>query len=112
MRWGQQVVGLVAVCELENVVAVFFPAVGGLVWLARQQRRQVDFLSADRRHLLAYDAFDFVEDAQAQREPGEDARSFFADVAGPDEELGGIDVLVGRRVAQGAQKQARHAKWC
>lgn len=72
MRGGEQVVGLVTVLQTEQVLAVFLPAVGGLIRLARQQRREVDLLGADAVDLLADDGLDLVEDLQTQRQPGPD----------------------------------------
>ena len=53
---GQQVIGLVAILQTEDVIAVLLPAMGGLVGFARQQGREVHFLGADAVDLLADDA--------------------------------------------------------
>ncbi len=110
MGRGQQVVGLVAVLQTEDVVAVFLPAVGGLIRLARQQSGEVDFLGVDGRHLLADDVLDLVQDIEAQRQPGPDARSGLAQVAGALQQLVRHDVGIGGVLAQGAQEHGRHTK--
>ena len=101
---GQQVVGLVTVLETEDVVAVFLPAVGGLVRLARQQSREVHFLSTDAVDLLTNDGFNLVEHLETQRQPGPDAGRSLADVAGTLQQFGRIDIGIGGILAQGAQE--------
>ena len=101
---GQQVVGLVTVLETEDVVAVFLPAVGGLVRLARQQSREVHFLSTDAVDLLTNDGFNLVEHLETQRQPGPDAGRGLADVAGTLQQFGRIDIGIGGILAQGAQE--------
>ena len=61
VRRAEQVVGALAVLEPEDVVAVVGPAAGRLVGLARQQRREVHLLGADRVHLLADDPLDVAQ---------------------------------------------------
>ena len=103
---SQQVVGLVSVLEPEDVVAILLPAMRRLVGLARQQRREVHLLRPDAVDLLAHHAFDLVQDAQAQRQPGPDAGGGLADIAGPLQQTRGIDVGVGGVLAQRAQEQS------
>ena len=57
---AEQVVGALAVLAAGTAVAVLGPAAGGLVVLARQQRREQHLLAANRVHLLADDALDVV----------------------------------------------------
>ena len=110
MGGGKQIVGLMTVLQTEDVVAVFLPAMGRLIRLARQQSREMHLLGADAVDLLTDDGLDLVEDPQTQRQPGPDAGSGLADVTGALQELGGIDVRVGRVFAQCAQEQSRHTK--
>ena len=110
MRGGEQVVGLVTVLQTEQVLAVFLPAVGGLIRLARQQRREVDLLGADAVDLLADDGLDLVEDLQTQRQPGPDTRSRLAHIAGAQQQFRRIGVGVGGILAQRAQEHGGHSK--
>ncbi len=105
MRRAEEVIRLLAVLEAEQVVAVLGPAVGLLVGLAGQQRREGDLLGADAVHFLAHDVLDVAQHLQAQRQPGVDAGGVASDVAGPDEELVAGDLGIGRVVPQGAQEQ-------
>ena len=97
-----------AVLEPEQVVAVLRPATGGLVGLARQQRRQVDLLRADGVHLLPDDLLDPAQHLQPQRQPGVHPRGHASDVAGADEQLVARHLRVGRVLAQGPEEQRRH----
>ena len=110
MRWGQQVIRTMAVLETEDVFAVLFPAVGRLVRFAGQQGREMHFLGSDTVDFLTNDALDLIEDAQAERQPRPDAWSGFADVPGALQQFRGIDIRIGRILAQRAQEQRRHTK--
>ena len=85
---GQQVIGLVAILQTEDVIAVLLPAMGGLVGFARQQGREVHFLGADAVDLLADDGLDLVQHAQTERQPGPDTGCGLADIAGALQQLG------------------------
>ena len=87
VRGPEQVVGLLAVLEAEERVAVLGPAPGGLVGLLRQQRREVHLLAADRVHLLADDRLDPGQHLHAQRQPRVDAGRDATDVPGAHEQL-------------------------
>ena len=93
-----------AILQTEDVIAVFLPAVGGLVGLARQQSREVHFLSTDAVDLLTNDGFNLVEHLETQRQPGPDAGRSLADVAGTLQQFGRIDIGIGGILAQGAQE--------
>ena len=99
-----QVIGLVAILQTEDVIAVFLPAVGGLVGLARQQSREVHFLSTDAVDLLTNNIFDLVKHLETKRQPGPDAGRGLADVAGTLQQFGRIDIGIGGVLAQGAQE--------
>ena len=106
----QQVIGLMAVLQAEDVVAVFLPAVGGLIRLAWQQAGEVHFLGVDGGHFLADDVLDLVQHVQPQRQPGPDAGGRLAQVAGTLQQLVGYHIGVGGVFAQRAQKHSRHTK--
>ena len=106
----QQIVGFMTVLQSEDVVAVFFPTVGGLIRLARQQAGEMNLLGVDGGHLLTDDVLDLVQNGQAQRQPGPDARGGLAQVAGALQELVRHDVGIGRVLAQGTQEHGRHTK--
>ena len=74
---------LLAVGDLEE-----FRPEGGqtsalLVDLRRVEDRHCDFLAADSVHLLAHDALDVPEHAEAERQEGVDARGQLLDQTGP-----------------------------
>ena len=108
MRGAEQVVGALAVLEPEDAVAVLGPAAGRLVGLARQQRRELQLLGADRVHLLADDPLDVAQHPQAQRQPGVDAGRGPPDVAGAHQQPVARHLGVRRVLPQGAHEQARH----
>ena len=110
VRGGQQVVVALAVLEPEDALAVLGPAVGGLVGLLGQQRREVDFLGADGGHFLADDRLHLAQHAQPQRQPGVDARGGAADVPGADQQPVAGHLGVGGIFAQGAQEQLGESK--
>ena len=103
---AEQVVVALAVLQPEDAVAVLGPASARLVGLARQQCREQQLLGADRVHLVADDLLDLAQHPEAQREPGVDAGSGPADVAGADEETMARDLGVRRIIAQGADEEA------
>ena len=96
--------GLVAILQTEDVIAVLLPAVGGLVGLARQQSREVHFLSTDAVDLLTNNIFDLVKYLETKRQPGPDAGRGLADVAGTLQQFGRIDIGIGGVLAQSAQE--------
>src|SRR5207248_8371166 len=65
--------------EPEHVLAHHRPAAALLPDLARVERRQVEFLPADRRHLLADDRGDLQQAALRQRQDAVEARSELPD---------------------------------
>ena len=93
-----------AILQTEDVIAVLLPAVGGLVGLARQQSREVHFLSTDAVDLLTNNIFDLVKHLETKRQPGPDAGRGLADVAGTLQQFGRIDIGIGGVLAQGAQE--------
>ena len=95
VRGREQVVGALAVLQAEEAVAVLGPAVGDLVGLARQQRREVHLVRARVRHLLADDRLDLRLHAQPERQPREHARRLAPDVAGAHEQPVARDLGVG-----------------
>ena len=72
--------------------------------------RLQDRKGADVVHLLADDVLDLAQHAQAERQPGVDARGVAADVAGADEQPVARHLGVVGVVAQGAHEQGRHAE--
>ena len=108
MRGGKKVVGLVPVLEAENIVAVFFPAVGHLIWFTRHHRGEMDFLGTYAVYLFPDNSLDPVQHTESQRQPGIQPRPDFAHVSCTYEEFRRINVSVGRVVAQSAQEQRRH----
>ena len=104
----EEVVGVLAVLEPEDVGAVLGPPVGRLVGLTRQQRGEGHLLRADGVHLLADDCLDPPQHPQTEREPGVDARSVAPDVAGPDQQPVARDLGVRRILAKSADEQGRH----
>ena len=105
MRWREQVVGLTAVLQTEDVVAVFFPTARRLIRFLGQQCREVDFLRADRVHLFAHNVLDLVQDLEAQRQPRVDARCCAADVARADQQLVACELSFSWVVAQRAEEE-------
>jgi hypothetical protein len=109
VRGTEEVVGVLAVLEAEDVVAVLVPAAGGLVGLTREQRGEEQLLGAHRVHLLADDRLDAAQHLEPEREPRVDAGAHAPDVAGPHEQLVARDLGVRRVLAKGSQEQGRHA---
>ena len=110
MGRSQQVVGLMAILQAEDVVAILFPTVGGLIRFTRQQTGEVNFLSVDRSHFLTDDVFDLVQNIQAQRQPGPNTRSGLAQVAGTLQKLIRYNIGIGGILTQGAQEHGGHTK--
>ena len=90
-------------------MAVLGPAVGRLVRLPRQQRRQRDLLGADRVHLLADHPLDLPQHPQPERQPRVDAGRDATHVTGAHEQLVAGHLGVGGIVAQRAQEQVGQA---
>ena len=106
---AQQVVRTLAVLEPEDVLAVLGPATGRLEGLLGQQRREAQLLGSDGVHLLAHDGLDVAQHLQPQGQPGVDAGSNTADVAGANQQPVTGQLRIGRVLAQGSQEQGRHA---
>ncbi len=107
---SQQEVVPVTILQAEQVVAVLGPAVGSLVRLAGQQRREVDLLEAGRIHLGAHDVLDVAVDDPPERQPREAPGCRAADVPGPHQQLVRGHLGVVGIVPQRAQEQRRHAE--
>ena len=108
VRRREQVVGVLAVVQAEQVVAVVVPPPARLEDLARDERREVHLLRADPRHPLADDPRHVLLHHHAERQPRVDAGRDPADVARADEQLVAGHLGVGRVVAQRPQEQRRH----
>ena len=106
----QQVVGLMTILQTEDVVAILFPTMGGLIRLTRQQTGEVNFLGVDRSHFLTDDVFDLVQNIQTQRQPGPNTRSGLAQVAGALQKLIRYDICIGGILTQSAQEHGGHTK--
>ena len=85
VRGSEEIVGILAVLETEDAVAVRLPASGLLIRVAGNERREVHLVRAGVGHLIADDALDLRLDPQAQRQPREDSGGLAADVPGADE---------------------------
>src|SRR5665647_2751794 len=96
VRGAEQVVSALAVLEPEDVLAVVGPAAGRLEGLLGQQRREAQLLGADGVHLVANDALDVAQHLQTERQPGVDAGSDAADVAGADQQPVAGQLRIGR----------------
>ena len=88
VRGREQVVGVPAVLQAEDAVAVGLPAAGLLIGVAGHQSREVHLVGARVRHLVADDPLDLRLDLQSERQPREDSGRLAADVAGADEPAG------------------------
>ena len=108
VRGGQQIVPVFAVAQLEQGLAVFLPAIRGLVGFFGQQHRELQFLSADTVHLLANHRFHVSKRAQPQRQPRIDSGCGAANIASPHQQLVGIDFRFDRVFAQSAHKIRGH----
>ena len=111
VRRPEQVVVALAVLEPEDAVAVVGPAAGRLVGLARQQRRELQLLRADRVHLVADDLLDLLVDPQAQRQPGVDAGRRATDVARAHQQPVARDLGVHGVLSEGPHEQLRHSQY-
>ena len=108
MRGAEEVVAALAVLEPEDVAAVLGPAVRGVVGLLGQQRREEQLLGAHRVHLVADDLLDLAQHPQPEREPGVDARSGAAHVAGTHQQPVAGHLRVVGVLAQGSHEEGRH----
>ena len=107
VRRRQQVVGVLAILQPEDPVAVLLPSTGRLVRLPRHERREVHLLGPRRGHLLADDALEAVLHPEPERQPGEDARSLPADVPGADEQPVTGDLGIRGIFSECAEEQVR-----
>ena len=107
VRGSEEIVGILAVLETEDAVAVRLPTSGLLIRVAGNERREVHLVGAGLGHLIADDAFDLRLDPQAQRQPREDAGGLAADVPGADEPPMRRDLGISRVFAQGAEEEVR-----
>ena len=110
VRRREQVVGVLAIVQPEQAVAVVGPTAARLEDLARNECREVHLLRADPVHLLADDALDLAEYRQAHRQPRVDARRDATDEPAAHEQLVARHLRVRRVVAKRAQEQRRHSK--
>ena len=108
VRGAEEVVAALAVLEPEDVAAVLRPAVGGVVRLLGQQRREEQLLGTHRVHLVADDLLDLAQHPQSEREPGVDARSGSSDVAGAHQQPVAGHLRVVGVLAQGPHEEGRH----
>ena len=105
----EQHVRALAVLQAEQIVAVFGPAVGGLVRLAGKQCREEQLLAAHGVHLLADHALDLAQRAQAQRQPGVHAGGGATHIACAHQQLVAGHFGIGGIFAQRAQEQRGQA---
>ena len=108
VRRAEEVVRALAVLEAEEGVPVLRPAVGLLVRLPWEQRREVHLLEAGAVHLVADGVLDVAVHEEAEGQPGEDARRHPPHVAAAHEEPVARHLGVGRVVTERAQEQGRH----
>ena len=101
----KQHVGALAVFEAEQVVAVFGPAVGELVWFAWKKGWEQQLLCAHGVHFFTDDAFDLAQGAKPKWEPVVNARRGAADVACSDEQFVAWNFGIGWVFAQRAQEE-------
>ncbi len=78
---------LVPVLDLEHLRAEQRPAASLLPQFGGLHRRHQQFVGAGAVHLLADDALDLAQHAQAQRHPGVEARAEAADQTGAEHQL-------------------------
>ncbi|CAB4955071.1 unannotated protein [freshwater metagenome] len=105
MGRGEQVVGLLAVLQAKQVVAVFGPATGYLKRFAWQKGREEDFLSAGIGHFFANDLLDLSLHGKAKRQPGVNTGRGTANVARAKQKLVALYLSLGRVFAQCAKEQ-------
>ena len=79
--------GLLAVLEPQQLLAVIVPAPGFLPQLGRHHRRHEQFDGARARHLFADDVLHLADGAQPEGQVAVDAGGDLADHAGPQHEL-------------------------
>ena len=81
MRRAEHEVALMAILQAQQLRAVFVVASGFLPKLGRHDHRSQHFLRAGAIHFLAYDGFNFAQDAQTQWQPCVDSCRKLADHA-------------------------------
>ena len=103
----EQVIGVFAVLQAENSIAIFGPAAGNFVGLARKQRWKMNLLGSGAFHLVMNDVLDLASNAKSERQPGKDSRSLTTDVPGAHQQAVRRHFRVGRVFAQSANEQLR-----
>ena len=98
-----------AILDAQQFRAVVVPTPRFLPQLCRQHARHQDFLGTGRVHFLTHDAFDLAQHAQAQRQPGVDARSELANHAGAHHQFMAHDLGIARGVTQGGNEDLAYA---
>ena len=101
---AQEVIAILAVLQAEQRIAVLGPAARGLVWLARKQGGEHQFLSTNGVHFLAHHVLHAAQYLQAQREPRIHTGCHSSNVACADQKLVARDLRIGGIIAQCAQK--------
>ena len=100
LRGAEDQLAIVAVGELEQVVAVQVVATGGAPRTRGKQDRHPDLLRAGRVHLLAHDRLDLAHRSQAHRHRCVDAGHDLADETATQQQAVARDVGVGRILAE------------
>ena len=88
-----------------------FRAPGRLVGLAREQRRELQLLGADRVHLLADDLLNLAANTQTQRQPREDSRCLATDVSGAKQQAVAGYLSIAGVFTERTQKELRKSCW-
>ena len=105
----EQHVALVPVLDAQHLLAVIVVAAGFAPEIGRLDRRHQQFDRAGAVLLLAHDRADLLEHAQAERQPGVDARRLLADHAGAQHQPMRDDLRLFRRFLQDGQEIAGKA---
>src|SRR6185369_4244720 len=106
-------VALVAILDAQQLLAVVLPATRLLPQLRRADRRHENLLRAAAVHLLADDALDVADHAQAKRQQVVDAARHLPQHAGADHQLVTDYFGIGGRFFQRRNERASeaHADW-
>ena len=107
MRRREQVIGIFAILQAKNPVAIFGPAASDFIRLTRKKRGKMHVLCAGTFHLIVNDLLDLAPNAKPQRQPREDSGSLATDIPGAHEESVRRHFRVGRVLAQGTHEQLR-----
>ena len=105
----EQHLAIVAVLEAQHLGAVGVVAAALAPQIGRLDGRHQHFLRARGVLLLAHDALDVAQHAQAERQPGIDAGAGLADQAGAQHQAVRHDLRLGRILLQGRQEILAHA---